>query len=78
MQNNINTYPVQQFIEQVKLADMTQQREIRLDIKNAKTLAFTLGEMAAKINQDYESFISKFSDSNNQNIEVRMEGGKFR
>lgn len=78
MQNNINTYPIQQFIEQVKLADMTQQREIRLDIKNAKTLAFTLGEMAAKINQDYESFISKFSDSNNQNIEVRMEGGKFR
>jgi len=78
MQNNINTYPVQQFIEQVKIADMTQQREIKLDIKTAKTLAFTLGEMASKLNQDYETFISRFSDSSNQNIEVRMEGGKFR
>ena len=40
MQSNppINTIPLQQFIQQVKIADMSQQKEVKLDIKTAKQL----------------------------------------
>ena len=33
MSNPINTIPIQQFIQQVKAADLSQQREIKMDIK---------------------------------------------
>ena len=42
MSNPINTIPIQQFIQQVKAADLSQQREIKMDIKTAKALAYSL------------------------------------
>ena len=74
----INTLPVQQFIQQVKVADMSQQREIRLDIKTAKTLAFVLGEMNSRLVQDYEEMFHKLRQStDNQVVTVSMDGGGF-
>jgi hypothetical protein len=78
MPNDINIYPVQNFIETVKHADMTQKRSITLDIKSAKTLAFTLGEMSAKINQDYESFINRMQNNNTDIVEIKLDGGGFK
>jgi len=77
MQNDINTYPIQQFIELVKLADISQKKEIKLDIKTARILALTLGEVAVKLNQDYESLLEK-RNQNNDVIEIRMDGGGFK
>jgi hypothetical protein len=77
MQNNINTYHIQQFIEQIKIADMTQQREIRIDIKSARTLALNLGEVLAKLHQDYEQLLKNLTP-NNDIVEVRMDGGGFK
>ena len=48
MSNPINTIPLQQFIQQVKAADLSQQREIKLDIKTAKALAYCLAEINAQ------------------------------
>ena len=80
MSNNpINTVPVQQFIQQVKAAEQGQQREIRLDIKTAKTLALTLGEITAKLTQDYEELFYKLRQTaDNQVINVTMDGGGFK
>jgi len=78
MSNSINTYPVQKFIETVKHADLTQQKTISLDIKTAKTLALTIAEMATKINQDYESLISKIQNPNNEILEIKLDGGGFK
>ena len=77
MQNEINTYPIQQFIELVKIADISQKKEIKLDIKTARILALTLGEMAVKLNQDYESLLGKGNQSS-EVIEIRMDGGGFK
>lgn len=77
MQNDINTYPIQQFIELVKLADISQKKEIKLDIKTARILALTLGEIAVKLNQDYESLLEK-RNQNSDVIEIRMDGGGFK
>jgi len=75
----INTFPIQQFLQQVKSADATQQKEIRVDIKNARALAFTLTEVLAKLTQDYETMFHKLRKSqDNEVVSVSMDGGDFK
>jgi hypothetical protein len=74
----INTFPLQQFIEQVKIADMSQQREIKLDIRTAKALAFTIGEVNTRLLQDYDRLLAELKANNNNDIvELKMDGGGF-
>ncbi|NBU69573.1 MAG: hypothetical protein EBS49_08220 [Verrucomicrobia bacterium] len=77
MSNDINTYPIQQFIALVKNAEMSNQKNILIDIKVAKHLAFTLGEITSKMVQDYDTMLSKVTGDNNI-IEVKMDGGGFK
>ena len=77
MPNPINTIPIQQFIQQVKAADLTQQREIKLDIKTAKALAYCLGEVSAKLLEDYDTVIKKLESSTGATVTVQMDGGGF-
>ena len=77
MQNPINTIPIQQFIQQVKAADLTQQREIKLDIKTAKALAYCLGEVSAKLLEDYDTIIKRLESSTGAAVTVQMDGGGF-
>jgi hypothetical protein len=78
MQNPINTVPIQQFIQQVKAADLSQQREIKLDIKTAKALAFALGEVSAKLLEDYDTILRKLEQNTGGSISVQMDGGGFQ
>jgi|APGre2960657444_1045066.scaffolds.fasta_scaffold77281_3 hypothetical protein len=74
----INTIAIQQFIQQVKIADASQQKEIRMDIKNAKALSFALTEVLAKLTQDYEILLKELlKASGNDTITVAMDGGGF-
>jgi len=78
MQSNpINTIPLQQFIQQVKIADMSQQKEIKLDIKTAKQLAFTLGEVTIKLTQDYDNLVHILKNTANDTVTVELDGGGF-
>lgn len=78
MSNPINTLPIQQFIQQVKAAELGQQREIKLDLKTAKILAFCLAELSAKLVQDYDSLIEKInSSSDTETVTIQMDGGGF-
>jgi hypothetical protein len=78
MSNPINTFPIQQFLQQVKAADLSQQKEIRLDIKTAKSLAYCLGEVNAKLLEDYDSLLNKLLQSSGQAVTVQMDGGGFK
>jgi hypothetical protein len=74
----INTIAIQQFVQQVKIADSSQQKEIRMDIKNAKALSFALTEVLAKLTQDYELLLQELlKSSGNDTITVAMDGGGF-
>ncbi len=77
MPNPINTIPIQQFIQQVKAADLTQQREIKLDIKTAKALAYCLGEVSAKLLEDYDILFKRLESSTGAAVTVQMDGGGF-
>jgi hypothetical protein len=77
MPNPINTIPIQQFLQQVKAADLTQQRELKLDIKTAKMLAYCLGEVTAKLLEDYDTIIKRLESKSGSSITVQMDGGGF-
>ena len=77
MQKPINTVPLQQFIQQVKAADLAQQKEVKLDIKTAKMLAFCLGEVSAKLLEDYDMIIRRLESNTGAAVTVQMDGGGF-
>lgn len=76
MQNEpLNAAAIQQFISQVKNADAGNQKEVRLDIKTAKRLAFTLGEVMTRLNGDLEALLAKKNSGEDEVITVTMDGG---
>lgn len=77
MSNPINTLPIQQFIQQVRSAELSQQREIKIDLKTAKMLAFCLAELNAKLVEDYDILIKRLETNSGQTISVSMDGGGF-
>lgn len=76
----INTAPIQSFIQQVKAADQSNQREIKIDMRVAKNLVFSLTEVLAKLTEDQEALIKKISSAVEQpkdQITIQMDGGGF-
>jgi hypothetical protein len=73
----INTMPIQQLIQMVKVAEQSRAKEVRLDINQAKTLAFTLGEVMARLHGDLEAVLDKKIEKLNQDqvIEINMDSG---
>jgi CRISPR/Cas system CSM-associated protein Csm2 small subunit len=73
----INTMPIQQLIQMVKVAEQSRAKEVRLDITQAKTLAFTLGEVMARLHGDLEKILDEKIDKLNQDqtIEINMDSG---
>lgn len=78
MSKNINTYPIQEFIEAVRIADLSQKKEVKLDIKTARNMALNMGELLAIVNQDYGQLLAKLQNKDDQIIELRMDGGGFK
>lgn len=70
----LNTIPIQQFIQQVKSAENSRSKELRMDITQAKNLAFTLGIVMSRLNGDLEKLLIK-SNNSEEIIQVTMDGG---
>lgn len=71
----INTAPVEDFIKKVKTAEISKSTEIRININDAKALAFCLGVMSARLYGELEKLVVT---NNNQEevIQVTMDGGR--
>ena len=70
----LNTIPLQLFIQQVKSAESSQSREIKIDIATAKNLVFTLGIVMSRLEGDLEKLVSQSSQSD-EKIEINLDGG---
>lgn len=76
MQNEpINTASIIQFIQKVKSADNSRAKEVKLDIANAKNLAYTLGMVMSRLEGDLEKLLVKQTDGSNEVIEVKLDSG---
>jgi len=78
MQNQINLSPITQFIQILRSAELSQQKEIKLPIQQARLLHLALTEVLDKLNQDYESLYNDLKGSiDTEVVTVTMDGGGF-
>jgi len=78
MQNQINTTPITQFIQQIRSAELSQAKVVSIDIQKSRLLALALAELLDKVNQDYESMYSALKRSvDTEVVNVTMDGGGF-
>lgn len=78
MQNQINTTPITQFIQQIRSAELSQAKDIKLSLPQARLLSFALVELLDKVLQDYESMFNQLKQSVDSNVvSVELDGGGF-
>jgi hypothetical protein len=78
MQNQINTTPISQFVQALRAAELSQQKEVRLPIQQARLLSMALNEIQDKLLQDYESLYNALKHSaDTEIVSVSMDGGGF-
>lgn len=68
----LNTIPIQQFIQQVKSAENSKARDVKIDIIQAKNLAFTLGIVMSRLEGDLEKFVTENRSADSDTIEVQI------
>lgn len=74
----INTTPITQFTQALKAAELSQSREVKMPIQQARLLSLALLEVMDKLNQDYESMYNSLKGVvNTEAINVSMDGGGF-
>ena len=74
----INTTSLTQFIQQVKSAELSNQKELKLSIQQARILSLTLSEILITLVQDYETLFNQLKQSQeNQVIKINVDGGSL-
>jgi hypothetical protein len=78
MQNQINLNSIAQFAQLVRAAELSQSKEVKLTIQQARLINLALVEIQSKLLQDYESLFNALKSSTNTEIvTVAMDGGGF-
>lgn len=68
----LNTIPLQQFIQQVKSAENSRSKEVKLTLDQAKNLAFTLGIVMSRLHGDLEKLVSESKSGGDDVIQVQI------
>lgn len=79
MSNQINLTPITQFAQVLRSAELSQSKEIKLPIHQARLLGLALVEIQDKLLQDYESLFNELRNKvDNEVVNVSMDGGGFK
>ena len=78
MQNQINVTPITQFAQLLKAAELSQSKEVRIPIQQARLLGIALIEVMDKLTQDYDIVLKELKENSGPDvITVSMDGGSF-
>jgi hypothetical protein len=78
MQNQINLTPITQFVQQLRTAELTQQKELKMSIQQARLLNLALAEVLEKMNRDWETLYHALKQAGDPAVvNVEMDGGGF-
>lgn len=74
--DKINTNAIQQFMNQVRGAELGNQKEVRMDIATAKSLNHTLSLVMTRLAGNYEGLMQSIQRED-PNVQVKMDGGNW-
>ena len=78
MQHQLNTTPITIFNQMLRAAELSQQKELKISIQQARLLSSALCDIMEKLNQDYESMFNELKHSTSTDVvTVSMDGGGF-
>jgi hypothetical protein len=78
MQNQINTTPITQFAQLLRATELSQQKEVKIPIQQARLLNLALTEILDQLNQDYNKLLESLKTKNDDDvITVQFDGGSF-
>jgi hypothetical protein len=77
MQHQINLTPITLYTQLLRAAELSQQKEIKIPIQQARLISMALNEMLDKINTDYSRLYDDLKNKNTDSITVSMDGGGF-
>jgi TorA maturation chaperone TorD len=79
MSNQINTTSLTQFAQILRAAELSQSKEVKMPIQQARLLNLALTEIQDKLLQDYTAlFLELKSSSEKEVIQINMDGGGFK
>jgi hypothetical protein len=70
----LNTIPLQQFIQQVKSAENSRSKEVKLTMEQAKNLAFTIGIVMSRLQGDLEKLVVQSKGGTDDVVQVVLDG----
>jgi hypothetical protein len=78
MQNPINLSPITQFAQIVRSAELSQSKEVKIPIQQARLMNLALIELMDQLHQDYETMYNALKRGvTEEPISVSMDGGCF-
>ena len=78
MQNPINLSPITQFAQLVRSAELSQSKEVKIPIQQARLMNLALIELMDQLHQDYETMYNALKRGvNEEPVSVSMDGGGF-
>ena len=76
MRNQINLSPITQFAQLVRAAELSQSKEVKIPIQQARLMNLALIELMDQLHQDYESMYTALKRSvDTEVVTVTMDGG---
>lgn len=71
----LNTLPIEDFLDKTRIAIKTNQKTVTLSIKEATDLQNSLSVVMTRLSGEMDQIIS--SSQQNSTLEIKMDGGKF-
>lgn len=78
MRNQINTSPITQFAQLLRATELSQQKEVKIPIQQARLLNLALTELLDQVNRDYGELLEALKQQQGSEvITVNLDGGFF-
>ena len=68
----LNTVPLQLFLQQLKAADSSRSKEVKIPIEQARALGYTIGIVMSRLEGDLEKLVKESNSESNEIIDIQI------